>query len=150
MRPLECGLWTLRQALAGIAACFPVYRTYVDRRVSAQDRRYIDWAVSVARKRNLDADAKELSKKLLSKEAATNSGAWTILSSANPEALLYLAVTGRNKTVDEKIKNFLGEWRQLQEKIPVAQMAELRITPQLPEYARICQEAIREVWVRLV
>ena len=50
-------LSTLRQALAGIAACFPVYRTYVDRRVSAQDRRYIDWAVSVARKRNLDADA---------------------------------------------------------------------------------------------
>ncbi len=50
-------LSTLRQALAGVAACFPVYRTYVDRRVSAQDRRYIDWAVSVARKRNLNADA---------------------------------------------------------------------------------------------
>ena len=89
----------------------------------------------------LESDAKELSKKLLSKEGALNSGAWQILSSAKPEALLYLDVTGHNKAVDEKIKKFFGEWRQLQEKMPLAQMAELRITPQLPEYSRICQEA---------
>jgi tRNA nucleotidyltransferase/poly(A) polymerase len=95
----------------------------------------------VAAWKRLESEAKDLSKKLLSKEADTNSGAWKILSSAKPEALLYLDVTGRNKTVDEKIKNFLGKWRQVQEKLPVAQMAELRITPQLPEYSRICQEA---------
>jgi tRNA nucleotidyltransferase/poly(A) polymerase len=95
----------------------------------------------VAAWKRLENDAKELSKKLLSKEAALNSGAWKILSSAKPEALLYLDVTGRNKTVDEKIKDFFGKWRQVQEKIPVAQMAELRITPQLPEYSQICQEA---------
>lgn len=95
----------------------------------------------VAAWKRLESDAKDLSKKLLSKEAAVNSGAWKILSSAKPEALLYLNVTGRNKTVDEKIKNFFGKWRQIQETIPVTQMAELRITPQLPEYSRICQEA---------
>src|SRR6266542_1931155 len=95
----------------------------------------------VAEWKRLEEDAKELSKKLLSKEAASNSGAWKLLSSAKPEAMLYLEVTGRNKTAVEKIKNFLGPWRQVQEKIPVAQMAELRITPQLPEYSRICQEA---------
>ncbi len=95
----------------------------------------------VAAWKRLERDAKELSKKLLSKEAALNSGAWKILSAAKPEALLYLDVTGRNKTVDEKIKNFFGKWRQIQEKIPLAQMAELRITPQLPEYSQICQEA---------
>ncbi len=89
----------------------------------------------VAAWKRLESDAKELSKKLLSKEAALNSGAWKILASAKPEALLYLDVTGRNKTVDEKIKNFFGKWRQVQEKIPITQMAELRITPQLPEYA---------------
>jgi tRNA nucleotidyltransferase/poly(A) polymerase len=89
----------------------------------------------------LESDAKELSKKLLSKEGALNSGAWKILSSAKPEALLFLDVTGHNKTVDEKIKKFLGEWRKVQETLPFAQMAELRITPQLPEYSRICQEA---------
>jgi len=95
----------------------------------------------VASWKRLEHDAKELSKKLLSKEAALSSGAWNILASAKPEALLYLDVTGRNKTVDEKIKNFFGKWRQFQEKLPLAQMAELRITPQLPEYAQICQEA---------
>jgi tRNA nucleotidyltransferase/poly(A) polymerase len=95
----------------------------------------------VAAWKRLDSDAKDLSKKLLSKEAAVNSGAWKILTSAKPEALLYLDVTGHNKTVDEKIKNFFGKWRQVQEKVPITQMAELRITPQLPEYARICQEA---------
>jgi tRNA nucleotidyltransferase/poly(A) polymerase len=95
----------------------------------------------VASWKRLDNDAKELTKKLVSKEAALNSGAWKILSSAKPEALLYLEVTGSNKTADEKIKNFLGKWRQVQEKIPFAQMAELRITPQLPEYPRIYQEA---------
>ena len=88
----------------------------------------------VAAWRRLDGDAKELSKKLLSKEAAVNSGAWKILSAAKPEALLYLDVTGRNKTADEKIKNFFGKWRQVQDKVPIAQMAELRITPQLPEF----------------
>jgi tRNA nucleotidyltransferase/poly(A) polymerase len=95
----------------------------------------------VAAWKRLDNDAKELSKKLLSKEAALNSGAWKILSTAKPEAMLYLDVTGRNKQVDEKIKNFLGKWRQVQEQIPVAQMAELRITSQLPEYPKIWQEA---------
>jgi tRNA nucleotidyltransferase (CCA-adding enzyme) len=91
--------------------------------------------------KRLESDAKDLSKKLLSKEAAVNSGAWKILSTAKPEALLYLDVTGRNKTVNEKITNFLGKWRQFQEKLPVTQMAELRITPQLPEYSHICHEA---------
>jgi len=99
----------------------------------------------VASWKRLDNDAKELSKKLLSKEATLNSGAWKILSAAKPEALLYLDVTGRNKTVDEKIKNFFGKWREVQEKIPVTQMAEMRITAQLPEYSRICQEAFLEL-----
>jgi tRNA nucleotidyltransferase/poly(A) polymerase len=95
----------------------------------------------VAAWKRLEEDAKELTKKLLSKEAATNSGAWKLLTAAKPEALLYLDVTGKNKTVDEKIKSFLGKWRQFQEKIPYAQMAELRITSQLPEFPQICQEA---------
>jgi tRNA nucleotidyltransferase/poly(A) polymerase len=95
----------------------------------------------VAAWQRLERDAKDLSRSLLSKAAALNSGAWKILSSAKPEALLYLDVTGRNKAVDEKIKNFFGKWRQYQDTLPLVQMAELRITPQLPEYSRICQEA---------
>ncbi len=43
----------IRDALAEIVACFPVYRTYVTARgASAEDRRYLDWAISWARQRD--------------------------------------------------------------------------------------------------
>jgi (1->4)-alpha-D-glucan 1-alpha-D-glucosylmutase len=48
---------TLRLALAQVVACFPVYRTYVAERVSAQDRRYIDWAVAQAKRRSRGIEA---------------------------------------------------------------------------------------------
>jgi (1->4)-alpha-D-glucan 1-alpha-D-glucosylmutase len=41
----------LRQALAEVIACFPVYRTYVAEGVSNEDRRYIDWALASAKRR---------------------------------------------------------------------------------------------------
>ncbi len=123
----------------------PAVMHFLTLKLSAEDiaaiQRLLPHREFVAAWKRLDSDAKDLAKKLTSKEATLNSGAWKILSSAKPEALLYLEVTGRNKTVDEKIKNFFGKWRQLQEKVPFAQMAELRITPQLPEYPQICQEA---------
>jgi (1->4)-alpha-D-glucan 1-alpha-D-glucosylmutase len=43
---------SLRQALTDVIACFPVYRTYVADAVSAQDRRFIDWAVAAAKGRD--------------------------------------------------------------------------------------------------
>ena len=46
-------LASLRQGLAEISACFPVYRTYVSQEgVGPQDRRYIDWAVARASRRS--------------------------------------------------------------------------------------------------
>ena len=48
---------TLRHAVAEVAACLPVYRTYVAERLTPQDRRYIDWAVAHARQRVRAADA---------------------------------------------------------------------------------------------
>ena len=47
----------LKDALAEIVACFPVYRSYVNASgLSADDRRHIEWAVAVARKRSPTAD----------------------------------------------------------------------------------------------
>ncbi len=47
----------LRQALAEIAAHFPVYRTYVTERGAGEiDRRYIDWAVGKAKRMSRIAD----------------------------------------------------------------------------------------------
>jgi (1->4)-alpha-D-glucan 1-alpha-D-glucosylmutase len=71
-RTRDYTLHALRQALAEVAACMPVYRTYItsrapegsdarvrhgiDARVSAQDRRYIEWALGAAQRRSRAAD----------------------------------------------------------------------------------------------
>ncbi|RZI73983.1 MAG: malto-oligosyltrehalose synthase, partial [Variovorax sp.] len=47
---------TLRRALAEVAACMQVYRSYIVDAPSMQDRHYIDQAVALARMRSLDAD----------------------------------------------------------------------------------------------
>ena len=48
----------LREALNEIVASFPVYRTYVSAAgLSADDRRHIEWAVAVAKRRTPAADA---------------------------------------------------------------------------------------------
>lgn len=46
----------LREALAAVAASFPVYRTYIADEPTAADRRYVDWAVGRARARSRAAD----------------------------------------------------------------------------------------------
>jgi (1->4)-alpha-D-glucan 1-alpha-D-glucosylmutase len=46
----------LRDALREVAACMPVYRTYIAGRPGAQDRRYVDWAVASAMRRGRAAD----------------------------------------------------------------------------------------------
>jgi hypothetical protein len=54
--------------------------------------------------------------------------------------VLYLAVTARQQAVEQKIKNFFTKWREVQQKIPLPEMTELLITPQLPEYPKIADE----------
>jgi tRNA nucleotidyltransferase/poly(A) polymerase len=90
--------------------------------------------------RDLEDNAKGLAKRLTSKEAATPSRTWKLLSEASPEMVLFLAVTARQQAVAQKIKNFFTKWRQVQQKIPLAEMTELHITPQLPAYPRIAQD----------
>jgi (1->4)-alpha-D-glucan 1-alpha-D-glucosylmutase len=55
-RTRDYTLNNLRNALAEVVACFPVYRTYIVDKPSAQDRRYIEWAVAQARRRTHAAD----------------------------------------------------------------------------------------------
>jgi tRNA nucleotidyltransferase/poly(A) polymerase len=90
--------------------------------------------------RDLDLHAKELAKRLSGKEASTPSRTWKLLSSARQEMVLYLAVTSRQQAVEQKIKNFFTKWRQIQQKIPLPEMTELLITPQLPEYQKIAED----------
>jgi (1->4)-alpha-D-glucan 1-alpha-D-glucosylmutase len=47
----------LRRALVEVAACFPVYRTYaVGSSSSDEDRRFVDWAVAVAKRYSTASD----------------------------------------------------------------------------------------------
>ena len=84
--------------------------------------------------------AKELAKRLTGKEAATPSRTWQLLSSARPEMVLFLAVTAKQQAVEQKIKNYLTKWRQVQQRIPLPEMTELLITPQLPEYPKLAHD----------
>src|SRR5262249_11491303 len=91
--------------------------------------------------RDLEDNAKELAKKLSGKEAGTPSRPWKLLSESSPEMILFLEVTARQQAVIQKIRNFFGKWRQVQQKLPLPEMSELHITPQLHEYPKIAHDA---------
>jgi len=91
--------------------------------------------------KSLEDDAKELAKRLTSKEAATPSLTWKLLTSAKPEDLLFLGATTRQQAVAEKIKNYFGKWRQNMQKFPLPEMTELQITPAMANYKQIVDEA---------
>ena len=90
--------------------------------------------------RDIEDHAKELAKRLMGKEASTPSRTWQLLSTARPEMVLFLAVTARQQAVEQKIKNYLTKWRQVQQKVPLPEMTELLITPQLPTYSKIAHD----------
>jgi len=90
--------------------------------------------------KHIEDGAKELAKKLTGKEAATPSRTWELLSHSRPEAILYLEMTTKQQVVDQKIKNFFGKWRQVKEKLPVPEMAELLITPEHKDWEKLNHE----------
>jgi len=104
-------------------------------------RRIIPRKELVASWKNIEDDAKELAKTLNGKEASTPSGAWKVLSAARPDLILFLAITSKQTAVTQKISNFLGKWQQVKTKLPFPEMAEMRITPSLPEYPEIAERA---------
>jgi len=56
-RTRDFTLNNIRQVLAEVIACFPVYRTYVADRASESDCRYVDWAIASARRRRSVGEA---------------------------------------------------------------------------------------------
>ena len=90
--------------------------------------------------RNIEDDAKGLSKQLLSKEYAAPSATWKLLMASRPELILFLDITTRQSAVEQKIKAFLTKWPQYRQKMPLLKMAEMRITPDLPVYQKLLEE----------
>ena len=122
----------------------PAVMYFLTRRMGEKD--IADMQRAVPRKdlvhqwKHIEDDAKELAKKLTGKEAATPSRTWELLSKSKPEGILFLDLTARQQAVEQKIKNFFGKWRQVKDKLPVPEMAELRITPEHPEWTRLNHE----------
>ncbi len=123
----------------------PAVLYFITRRLNSTDIKDIQKLIPrrqlVEAWRNLEDEAASLARRLKSKEAATPSGAWKVLESAKPEALLFLQVTARDQNVVQKLRNFFGKWRQVRQKLPLPEMAEMHITPALPAYSKIEQEA---------
>ncbi len=90
--------------------------------------------------KNLEDDAKQFAKRLTGKEAATPSKTWKLLSEARQDLILFLEVTSRQQAVTQRISNFFNKWRQVQQRIPLPEMTELLITPQMPEYKKIAHD----------
>src|SRR5436305_2780224 len=90
--------------------------------------------------RNIEDDAKNLAKQLLSKEYAAPSATWKLLMSTRPELILFLDITTRHSAVEQKIKSFLTKWPQYRQKMPLQKMVEMRITPELPVYQKLLEE----------
>jgi hypothetical protein len=90
--------------------------------------------------KQLEQNAKELGKRLTGKEAATNSQTWKLLSATRPETILFTLATSKVSAVCRKLTDFLTKWRDVRNRFPLAEMAPLRITPQLPEYPKLVED----------
>ncbi len=82
----------------------------------------------------LEQKGKDLANLLTSKAAALPSQTWQIITSASPEAVLWVAYSSKSAAIQAKFKNFFTVWPQARQKIPYLLMQEMRIVPELPVY----------------
>jgi len=115
-------------------------RKLPDKDVAAMQKQILNKGF-VTRWKNLEDDARDFARKLVAKDLAQPSATWKFLMTNRPDALLFNAITSRPAAVEHKIKNFLTKWPQVRQKLPFPEMAEMRITPEHPEYKKIQDEA---------
>jgi tRNA nucleotidyltransferase/poly(A) polymerase len=95
---------------------------------------------------HLEAETKQFTKIFTGKEAATPSATWKLLTSYQPEPVLWLAHTGKGAAIQNKFKNFFTVWPEARQKVPAALMQEMRITPEIEKY----EELLRELFFNLI
>jgi tRNA nucleotidyltransferase (CCA-adding enzyme) len=93
----------------------------------------------------LDSLASGFAKTLLSKQNAKPSATFKLFTSYDPEAVLWLGFTGKDKAVQERYNNFLKVWPEARQRIPHLLMQEMRITPELPIYGEVSQKIFLEL-----
>jgi tRNA nucleotidyltransferase (CCA-adding enzyme) len=94
---------------------------------------------------SLDAMAARFAKVLLARENSTASAGFKLFTSYDPEAVLWLGFTSKDKTVQERFNQFLKVWPEARQRTPHALMQEMRITPELATYKQIVQAIFLEL-----
>jgi len=95
---------------------------------------------------SLDSLASGFAKVLLNKANATPSVTYKLFTTHDPEAVLWLGFTSKDSAVKAKYELFLKTWPEVRQRIPYAQMQEMRITPELATY----NEIIHQIFLQLI
>jgi tRNA nucleotidyltransferase (CCA-adding enzyme) len=94
---------------------------------------------------SLEQKGKDLANLLTGKAASLPSQTWKILTSAAPEAVLWVAYSSKNSAIQAKFKNFFTIWPQARQKMPYVMMQEMRIVPELPIYDELLEKLFFEL-----
>jgi len=94
---------------------------------------------------SVDARAKEFGAKFGGKEFAAPSAAWKLLYEAEPNLVLATFYGSKSAPVQTRLKTFLTESPTARQRIPYAQMAEMRIVPDLPIYNELVDKLFFEL-----
>ena len=95
---------------------------------------------------SLDSLASGFAKVLLNKANATPSVSYKLFTTHDPEAVLWLGFTSKDSAVKARYELFLKTWPEARQRIPYAQMQEMRITPELANY----KEIIHQIFLQLI
>jgi tRNA nucleotidyltransferase/poly(A) polymerase len=94
---------------------------------------------------HLDSHANGFAKVLLAKQNAKPSASYKLFMSYDPEAILWLGFTSKDKAVQERFNLFLKVWPEARQRIPYVLMQEMRIVPELPGYAELVEKIFLEL-----
>ncbi|MDR3741309.1 MAG: CCA tRNA nucleotidyltransferase [Terracidiphilus sp.] len=95
---------------------------------------------------SLDQMAAAFQKVLLAKENQLPSAAYKLFTSYDPEAVLWLGFTSNSAAVKDRFNQFLKVWPEAKQRIPIALMLEMRITPELANY----NEILHQIFLQLI
>lgn len=95
---------------------------------------------------SLDSMAAGFAKALLNKANATPSVMYKLFTTHDPEAVLWLGFISKDSAVKSKYELFLKTWPEVRQRIPYAQMQEMRITPELANY----NEILHQIFLQLI
>jgi tRNA nucleotidyltransferase/poly(A) polymerase len=95
---------------------------------------------------SLDSLAAGFAKVLMNKANSTPSLSYKLLTTYDPEAVLWLGFTTKDKAIRERYELFLKTWPEARQRIPYALMQEMRITPELATYNNV----VHHVFLKLI